>query len=72
MVGGHHRLNGHEFEQTLGKTGKPGTLQSMKSQRVGHDGVTQVYMDTGDTAVNESSVLPSTSSPLYPLFCLVL
>jgi len=37
MVGGHHRLNGHEFEQTLGKTGKPGMLQSMESQRVGHD-----------------------------------
>ena len=34
MVGWHHRLNGHEFE--LG-TGKPGVLQSMGSQRIGHD-----------------------------------
>ena len=39
MVGWHHQLNGHKFEQTLGvmRTGKPGVLQSMVSQRVGHD-----------------------------------
>ena len=37
MVGWHHRLNGHEFEQTPGErdgTGKPGMLQSMGLQRV--------------------------------------
>ena len=31
MVGWHHRLNGHEFEQTLAdseRPGKPGVLQS--------------------------------------------
>ena len=40
MVGWHHRLNGHEFEQAprVGDgLGKPGVLQSMGSQRVGHD-----------------------------------
>jgi len=41
MVGWHHRLNGHEFEQALGdgkgQTGKHGVLQSMGWQRVGHD-----------------------------------
>ena len=40
MVGWHHQLNGHEFEQALGvgaKTGRPGMLQSMGSQRVGRD-----------------------------------
>ena len=40
MVGGHHQLKGHEFEQVLGfgdGQGKPGVLQSMGSQRVGHD-----------------------------------
>ena len=40
MVRCHHWLNGHEFEQALGvswRTGKPGNLQSMGSQRVGHD-----------------------------------
>ena len=37
MVGRHHRLNGHEFEQALGdgeEPGKPGLLQFMGSQRV--------------------------------------
>ena len=39
MVGWHHRLNGLKSEQTPGdgRTGKPGVLQSMESQRVGHD-----------------------------------
>ena len=34
MVEWHHRLSGWEFEQTPGRTGKPGVLQSMGSQRV--------------------------------------
>ena len=37
MVGWHHRLDGHEFEQAPGDsdgTGKPGVLQSMGWQRV--------------------------------------
>ena len=41
MVGWHHRLNGHEFEQASGdsgrKGGKPGVLQSMGLQRVRND-----------------------------------
>ena len=39
MAGWHHQLSGHEFEQTPGqwRTGEPGVLQSMGSQRVGHD-----------------------------------
>ena len=40
MVGWHHWLDGHEFEQALGVgdgTGKPGVLQSMGWQRVGCD-----------------------------------
>ena len=49
MVRQHHWLNGHEFEQiledktsrefvqTLWKTGEPGVLRSMGSQRVKHD-----------------------------------
>ena len=34
MVGWHHQLNGHEFEQLweMVKEGKPGVLQSMGSQ----------------------------------------
>ena len=38
MLGWHHQLEGHEFEQASGnserQTGKPGVLQSMGSQRV--------------------------------------
>ena len=39
MVGWHHRLNGHEFEQTPG--GKPGVLWFTGSQRVRQDLVTE-------------------------------
>ena len=34
---GHHRLNGHESEQTLGDSERQGSLQSMGPQRVGYD-----------------------------------
>ena len=35
MVGWHHRLNGHEFEQTPGVgDGQPGVLQSMGLKRI--------------------------------------
>ena len=39
MIGWQHQLNRHEFEQTPGdgERGKPGVLQSMRSQRVRHD-----------------------------------
>ena len=40
MLGWHHPLNGHEFER-LWRTGKPGVLQSMVLQRVGHDWATR-------------------------------
>ena len=50
MVGWHHRLKGHEFEQALGdgkgQTGKHGVLQSMGWQRVGHDWVTELIEAT--------------------------
>ena len=41
IVGWHHQLNGHEFEQTLRRTGKPGMLQSMGSRVAGHNLVTE-------------------------------
>ena len=40
MVGWHHHLDGHEFEQALGVGDGQGSLaswQSMGSQRVRHD-----------------------------------
>ena len=37
MVGWHHQLDGHKFEQTPGdRIGKPGMLHFMGSQRAGH------------------------------------
>ena len=43
MVGWHHQLNEHEFEQTLGDSEgrKPGMLQSLGSQRDGQDLATE-------------------------------
>ena len=43
MVGCHHRLNGHEFEQLweMVKVREAWVLQSMGSQRVGHDLATE-------------------------------
>ena len=46
MIGWHQRLNGHEFEQTLGDTegqGKPAVLQSMGLQRVRRDSATEQH-----------------------------
>ena len=37
MVGWHHRLNGHEFEQVPGDDEGQGSLESMGLQRVGND-----------------------------------
>ena len=40
LVGWHHRLDGHEFEQTPENsevTGEPGMLQSMDLHRGGRD-----------------------------------
>ena len=44
MVREHHRLNGHETEQTLGDSEgheEPGMLQSTGSQRVRHNLLTK-------------------------------
>ena len=44
VVGWHHRLNGYEFEQTPGDDKGQGSLQSMGSQRVRHDLVTEQHL----------------------------
>jgi len=43
MVGWHHRLNGHEFEQTLGDGEEQGNLVCFSpwNHRVGHDSATE-------------------------------
>ena len=43
MVGWHHRLNGHEFEQALGVGDGQGSLACCSPwERVGHDRVTEL------------------------------
>ena len=45
IVGWHHQLDGHEFEQAPGFSdghGWPGVLQSLGSQRVSHDQATEL------------------------------
>ena len=44
MVGWHHKLTGHEFEQTLGDGEGQGILAccNLRVQRVGHDLVTEL------------------------------
>ena len=39
MIGWHHRLGGHEFQQApgVGDRQEPGMLQSVGSKRVRHD-----------------------------------
>ena len=40
MVGWHHRLDGHEFEQVLGVgdgQGSPACCRPLESPKVGHD-----------------------------------
>ena len=52
MVGWHHRLYGHEFEQAPGDSdgqGSPGMLQSMGLQKVGHDWETELNWSSGGT-----------------------
>ena len=51
MVGWHHWLNEHEFEQAPGGTGKPGVLQSIGLQRVGYNLVTKQQPYTSDQII---------------------
>ena len=53
MAGWHHRCNGHELGQTPGdgEGQRPSVLQSMGSQRVGHDWVTQQQPEVGQDEV---------------------
>ena len=50
MVGWHHRLNGHESEQT------PGMLQSMGSSRVRHSLVTEHRQQNEHNGINLKTV----------------
>ena len=72
MVGWHHRLNGHEFQQA---PGKPGVLQSMGLQRVEQDWATELNWSFIDKLFTVEFQLETYSSsaqkPLVTLHCLV-
>ena len=60
MVGWHHFLDGHEFWPSSGSwwwTGKPGVLQSMGSQRVRHNWVTELNWTCLVRSVNSGARL---------------
>ena len=70
MVGLHQWLNGHEFDLTASSgswwwTRKPGMLQSMGSQRVGHDWATKLNWTE---CINSESQIPLFSQDLLLLF----
>ena len=67
IVGWHHWLNGHEVEQTPGKwwrTGEPGMLQSMGSQRVRHDWATELNWNLSDPCTHLSHSMEQNLSSL--------
>ena len=66
MVGWHHQLNGHEFEQILGDSGgqETGMLQSMGSPRVRQDLATeqwQINITLKWTILSASETVPSST-----------
>ena len=70
MAGCHHRLNGHEFEQTLGGDEGQGSLtwlQSMGSQRVRHARVTEQQQRSEDTYVWDASLIQCLFSRLLQI-----
>ena len=62
MVRQHHQLNGHESEQTPGDSGgeEPGRLQSLGSQRVGHDLMTEREQQKGSGQQMQDSAMRRT------------
>ena len=54
MVGWHHQLDGHGFEQTLGDgEGQGSVVQSMVSQRIRQDSVTEQQQQEFDGVKNK-------------------
>ena len=77
MIEYHHQHNGHEFEQTLGDSGgqRSLVLQSMGSQRVGHNLLTeqqQSRIDMRDTLCFAHLFNPYTVSVSVGFFRLLI
>ena len=68
MIGWHHQLNEHEFEQTLGDNeGQRSLAESMGSQRVGHDLVTEQQLSCVPR-INIKVVLLTWTFYIYDVF----
>ena len=74
MVWQHHQLNEHEFEQTSGDSegqGRPGILQSIGQQRIGHKLVTdQQHSFIRDCLLK--GLMGALASSQYPLCTFIL
>ena len=71
MVVWHHLLSGHEFEQVLGDSEGQGSLdvlQSMGSQRVGHNWVTEQQQEVIKLSKRQSIYIYRTLTFLLSLF----
>ena len=68
MTGWHHQLKGHEWANSgrQWRTGKPGVPQSMGSQRVRHDWVTEQQQILCRAGVNQENnqVIPSSQGDM--------
>ena len=64
MVGWHHQLNGHEFKWTLGEgEGRGNLLQSMETQSVWHDWVTEQQQQMRTSCIAQGTLL---RAPWWP------
>ena len=73
MVGWHHRLNGHEFEQALGDDEGQGSLAccSPLGHRVGHTEQINNKSDKNDRAANKFGFMGRQSVQLFRAPCSV-
>ena len=74
MVGWHHQLNGHQFEQTprVGDgQGQLGVLQSMGSQRVRHNLVSEQQQKLSNTSIYNLIKIPNNAGLCFQMHSLV-
>ena len=68
MVGWHHRLNGHEFEQPLGAGDGQGSLACCRPQSHKESDTTQRLNNNGGKLLNFLSFFPTLFSSVVATF----
>ena len=66
MVGWHHRLNGHEFEQTLGDGEGQGRLACCSSWECKESDTTERLNNNNPTGSSDRTPRPSCSLSVFP------